>query len=211
MWVVSLWACELYEHHPLFSMEATHIIVPLGKHLRQAFNSALIKIRFKAHCWISLNIHAMCDISPLDTWGQTSYLKIQPIHSRALLAAILSLLSCSVDIMSSCSLLVLPLSVHLTSSHLCCFCFSVSWTGNCARLYHISQYLKSTKAKSHGNNVRDIIVVHMMSADTHTQTNRHGKCKAILGPAGHPLHTWPAGKNTSTEQHSWSNWVNKCF
>ena len=31
-----------------------------------------------------------------------------------------------------------------------------------------------------------------MSADT--QNNRHEKCKAILGPTGHTLRVWPAGK-----------------
>jgi len=30
--------------------------------------------------------------------------------------------SCSIGITSSCSLLVLPLSVSLASSHLCCLC-----------------------------------------------------------------------------------------
>jgi len=33
----------------------------------------------------------------------------------------------------------------------------------------------------HGKNVRDIIIVHVISGDAHT--NRHGKCKVILGPA----------------------------
>jgi len=37
----------------------------------------------------------------------------------------------------------------------------------------------------------------MISADTQINicnTNRHGKRKAILGPAGRTLHAWPAGK-----------------
>jgi len=39
----------------------------------------------------------------------------------------------------------------------------------------------------HGNNVHDVIIAHVVSADT---TNRHGKRKVILGPAGknHPSH-----------------------
>jgi len=46
--------------------------------------------------------------------------------------------------------------------------------------------------KSHGNNVHDIIIVHMKSGDA--QTKRREECKAILGPAGCVLSMQPAGK-----------------
>jgi len=57
----------------------------------------------------------------------------------------------------------------------------------------MSKLPKSTQAKSHGNNVRDVIITHVISADA--QINRRGKCKAILGPAGCALRAWLAGKN----------------
>ena len=47
---------------------------------------------------------------------------------------------------------------------------------------------KSTKVRLHGNNVRDIIIAHVISADAHTYMYiyiyRHGNRKVILGPAG---------------------------
>jgi len=45
--------------------------------------------------------------------------------------------------------------------------------------------LKSTKVR-HDNNVLDIIIAHMTSADAQicTDTNRHRKHKVISGPAG---------------------------
>ena len=53
--------------------------------------------------------------------------------------------------------------------------------------------------------------MHMVSGDAQTNqptTDRHRKCKAILGPAGCALRLWPAGKNmivfmkdTTTVQH----------
>jgi len=46
---------------------------------------------------------------------------------------------------------------------------------------------KSTKVRSHGNNVRDVIIAHMISADP--QIYRRGNGKVILGPAGCVLHT----------------------
>jgi len=42
-------------------------------------------------------------------------------------------------------------------------------------------------------NVCDVIIVHVISADT--QTNKHGKHRTILGPVGCTLHTWLAGKS----------------
>jgi len=44
----------------------------------------------------------------------------------------------------------------------------------------------------HGNNVCDIIIAHVTSADAHT--NRCENSKVILGPAGHALRARPAGK-----------------
>ena len=47
-------------------------------------------------------------------------------------------------------------------------------------------------------NVCDVIIAHMISADTQLQIhtyNRCGKRKVILGPAGRTLHMQLAGKN----------------
>ena len=52
---------------------------------------------------------------------------------------------------------------------------------------------KSTKVRSHCNNVRDVIIAHVISADAHT--NRRGNSKVMLEPAGRALHAQPAGKN----------------
>ena len=52
---------------------------------------------------------------------------------------------------------------------------------------------KSTKVRLHGNNVHDVTIVHVISADA--QINRHGNGKVILGPAGRALLVRPAGKN----------------
>ena len=63
-----------------------------------------------------------------------------------------------------------------------------------------------TEVRSHGNNVRDVIIVHVISADA--QIYRRGNGKVILGPAGHALRAWPAGKkykhmhNTGTESQA---------
>ena len=54
--------------------------------------------------------------------------------------------------------------------------------------------IQVNQVKSHGNKVFDVIIEHVISADAQA-TNRHGEIKAILGPAGHALHAWPAGKN----------------
>ena len=83
--------------------------------------------------------------------------------------------SCSVGIMSSCSLLAFLLTVSLTSSHLHCLCSPVSPTRNCARLLIVATpvlkaLIKSTKVKSHGNNACIVIIVHVLSADV--QTNK---------------------------------------
>ena len=47
--------------------------------------------------------------------------------------------------------------------------------------------IQVNQVKSHGNKVFDVIIEHVISADAQA-TNRHGKIKAILGPAGHALH-----------------------
>ena len=85
------------------------------------------------------------------------------IHSRALLAARHSVLvSDSVGITSSCSLLAFPLSVSLyvasTSQY-------PSLTHNCRYTKKPSKLPKSFKVRSHGNNVRDVIIVHVISAE----------------------------------------------
>ena len=64
----------------------------------------------------------------------------------------------------------------------------------------------------HGNNVRDVIIAHVMSADAQINiyTNRRGKRKAILVPAGRALRAWPAGNNgfdnTDTQHNTIINW-----
>jgi len=44
--------------------------------------------------------------------------------------------------------------------------------------------------------VHDVIIAHVISADAqiHIYTNRRGKRKVILGPAGRVLRAWLAGK-----------------
>jgi len=64
---------------------------------------------------------------------------------------------------------------------LCCLCSSVPQTCNCARQLAtlllvaatlvLKAAIKSTKAKSHGNNVHVVLIAHITSADT--QTNKH--------------------------------------
>jgi len=101
-----------------------------------------------------------------------------PIHSRALLEAILSWLA-TVGIMSSCLFLVFPLSVSLVSLCLCWLSFSVSQTHNCARLLVVastqSSWPKSTKAKLHGNTLRNVIIVQVISGEA--RNNRYGSVK----------------------------------
>ena len=51
-----------------------------------------------------------------------------------------------------------------------------------------------------GNNVRDVIIAHVISADTQyryteIQIYRHGNGKVILGPAGRARSVRLAGKN----------------
>jgi len=53
--------------------------------------------------------------------------------------------------------------------------------------------MSTIKIRSHGNNVHDIIIVHVISADA--QINRCGKCKVTLGPAGRVWSVWLVSKN----------------
>ena len=53
---------------------------------------------------------------------------------------------------------------------------------------------KPTKVRSHGNNVRDIIIAHVISADA--QIYRHRNGKVILGPAGRARSMRLAGKSS---------------
>ena len=115
------------------------------------------------------------------------------------------LVSCFVGIMSSCSLLVFLLLVSLASSCLRCLCSLISQTCNCAWLVVIpvlKAAIRSTKVKSHRNNLCDVIIAHVISADVQTnkQTNRHRKHKTILRPARHVLHTRLAGKHMQSKQ-----------
>ena len=47
------------------------------------------------------------------------------------------------------------------------------------------------EVRSHGNNVCDVIIAHVMSGDAqiYIDTNRCGKHKVIFGPAGHAQST----------------------
>jgi len=58
---------------------------------------------------------------------------------------------------------------------------------------------KPTKERSHGNNVPDVIIAHVISADAHIYIYiyRRGNGKVILGPAGRARSAQPAGKNLS--------------
>jgi len=58
---------------------------------------------------------------------------------------------------------------------------------------------------SHGNNVRDVIIAHVISADAHIYIYiyiyiyRRGNSKVILGPAGRALCARLAGKNATNQ------------
>jgi len=78
---------------------------------------------------------------------------------------------------------------------------SASWylspSRNCGRLLIAatqSSHLLLTKVRSHGNNVRDVIIAHVISADA--QIYRRGNSKVILGPAGRARSARPAGKKS---------------
>ena len=56
---------------------------------------------------------------------------------------------------------------------------------------------RSQLVRSHGNNVHDVIIAHVISVDAQINiyTNRRGNREVILGPAGRVLRMWPAGNN----------------
>jgi len=87
------------------------------------------------------------------------------------------LVSCSVNITSSFSLLAFLLLDSLVLSRLRCLCSLVSQARICARLLTVATLytsrvlkadVKSAKVKSHGNNVCDVIIGHMISGDAQT-------------------------------------------
>ena len=69
-------------------------------------------------------------------------------------------------------------------------------------MYLSKQHQFQTKVRSHGNNVCDVIIAHVISADAHTYIYiyRHGNRKVILGPAGRVLRAWPAGKKKNYKE-----------
>ena len=106
----------------------------------------------------------------------------------------------------------LPFLVSLTSSHLHYLCFLVSkrhpfhgfhtyrgW--NLYTLVKTDTKQPSWHWRSHDNNVRDIIIAHMISADAqiYIHTNRRRKRKVILGPAGHTQSAQLAGKSINKQ------------
>ena len=100
------------------------------------------------------------------------------------------LVSLSVGITNSCSLL----HFHSRSAlrrHVYAVSASryPSRTRNCGRLLMAATQssrlnCQSQLVRSHGNNVCDIIIAHVISADAQINiyTNRRGNCKVILGP-----------------------------
>jgi len=56
---------------------------------------------------------------------------------------------------------------------------------------------QSRLVRSHGNNVHDVIIAHVISVDAQIDvyTNRRINREVILGPASRVLHAWPAGNN----------------
>ena len=83
----------------------------------------------------------------------------------------------------------------LASSHLCCLCFSVSWTHFLCWITHSSYTYTSTQS-SHPKSTKVAWQQHMWrNYCVHDiQTKRCRKCKATLGPAGHAFCVQPAGK-----------------
>ena len=110
----------------------------------------------------------------------------------------------------SCSLLAFPLqSASRRRVYVASASRYPSRSRNCGRLLIAgmqssrlnSKLLKPTKVRSHGNNVRDVIIVHVISADAQIYRRRNGK--VILGPAGCALRVWLAGKNHITQLEIW--------
>jgi len=102
-----------------------------------------------------------------------SYLKTSRAFDVLIHSSQTLLVSNSVGTTSSRSLQAFPLSVSLASSRLHCLCFSVSiskswlWqTTHCSYTTEQQSKLpKSAEVRSHGNNVRDVIIAHVISAD----------------------------------------------
>ena len=67
---------------------------------------------------------------------------------------------------------------------------------NCARLLIVATpvlkaAVKSTKVMSHGSNIRDLIIAHVISANAQISKQLTWR---TLGRAGHAQSMWPAGK-----------------
>jgi len=60
----------------------------------------------------------------------------------------------------------------------------------------------ATQSSVEVNNVRDVIIAHVISADAqiYIYICRRGKRKIILGPAGCMLRAWSAGKSRDIKQ-----------
>jgi len=67
--------------------------------------------------------------------------------------------------------------------------------------------IQLTKEKSHGNNVCDVIIAYMISADT--QTNRRRKCKHYMWGEGKLKQTfyWLASHSSSLSQAATDIWT----
>ena len=120
-----------------------------------------------------------------------------PIHSMALLTAILSQLA---------ALQASWVTAHFwgfhsqSASHLCCLCSSVSQTHNCTRLLHQYSQPSSWQSKiTWYNIVSDTAIAYVINDDAQTnqQTHRCRKCKLILEPSSGILRMQPAGNNTN--------------
>jgi len=91
-------------------------------------------------------------------------------------------------------------------SALCCLCFLVSWTYNCAHSSYSTQrrHPKSTKVKSHGNNVHDVFIAHVISGDA--ESHKHTDME-IQKPTGRELRTWLVGKKWAwMDDAVWQIW-----
>ena len=77
-----------------------------------------------------------------------------------------------VGIMSSCSLLVFPFMVILVSSIYVASAsqFPSETPNSPSSTQALSKLLKSTKVRSHGSSIRDVIIAHVMSGNTQTDT-----------------------------------------
>ena len=120
-----------------------------------------------------------------------------PIHSMALLTAILSQLAA----LQASWVTAHFWGFHSQSAHI--YVASAPWY---LKLITVLDYSTSTqssrqvdKVKSHGNVVSDTAIAYVINDDAQTnqQTHRCRKCKLILEPASGILRMWPAGNNTN--------------